>query len=328
MEVAESIGARLAKAAVAATFDGAEVDLAAPVPDGTALTVITADSDAGRAVIRALHRPRARPGGAPAVAGRPLRHRPGHRGRLLLRLRTPRWVPLQRRRPRAHRGHHARDHGRGPAVHPSRAHHRPGALPLRGPALQAGDHRGGRRRRRRGGRHRRGGLHRPRLHLLELSGVHRSVPRTSCPLDQPARSLRPHAGGRGLLAGRREAPTAPTHLRNGVGVGEGPGCSPAPPGGGRAPRPPQARRRVGPLLLPRRDRIGPGRVPSQGRHRPAGDGGVFAYSATRPPATSSSTRPTSPRRNCSRPRAISTGSPRGCSRPWSSTAGSSTTSSR
>jgi threonyl-tRNA synthetase len=52
MEVAESIGSRLAKAAVAATFDGAEVDLGAPVPDGTALTVITADSDAGRAVLR------------------------------------------------------------------------------------------------------------------------------------------------------------------------------------------------------------------------------------------------------------------------------------
>jgi threonyl-tRNA synthetase len=52
MQVAESIGSRLAKAAVAATFDGAEVDLAAPVPDGTALTVITADSDAGRAVLR------------------------------------------------------------------------------------------------------------------------------------------------------------------------------------------------------------------------------------------------------------------------------------
>ena len=52
MGVAESIGSRLAKAAVAATFDGAEVDLAAPVPDGTELTVITADSDAGRAVLR------------------------------------------------------------------------------------------------------------------------------------------------------------------------------------------------------------------------------------------------------------------------------------
>ena len=50
--VAESIGSRLAQAAVAATFDGTEVDLAAPVPDGTALTVITADSDAGRAVLR------------------------------------------------------------------------------------------------------------------------------------------------------------------------------------------------------------------------------------------------------------------------------------
>ena len=56
----------------------------------------------------ALHRPRAGPGGVPAVAGRPLRHRPGHRGRLLLRLRAARRGPVQRRGPRAHRGHHAR----------------------------------------------------------------------------------------------------------------------------------------------------------------------------------------------------------------------------
>jgi threonyl-tRNA synthetase len=52
MQVAESIGSRLAKAAVAASVDGAEVDLAAPVPDGAEVKVITADSDAGRAVLR------------------------------------------------------------------------------------------------------------------------------------------------------------------------------------------------------------------------------------------------------------------------------------
>ncbi|MGO8872593.1 MAG: threonine--tRNA ligase [Acidimicrobiales bacterium] len=52
MQFAESIGPRLAKAAVAASFDGKEVDLAAPLPDGAQVSVITTDSDAGRAVLR------------------------------------------------------------------------------------------------------------------------------------------------------------------------------------------------------------------------------------------------------------------------------------
>ncbi|HEV3133020.1 MAG TPA: threonine--tRNA ligase, partial [Acidimicrobiales bacterium] len=51
-QFAESIGPRLARAAVAATFDGAEVDLDAPLPDGAQVSVITADSEAGRAVLR------------------------------------------------------------------------------------------------------------------------------------------------------------------------------------------------------------------------------------------------------------------------------------
>ena len=124
------------------------------------------------------------------------------------------------------------------------------------------------------------GVVRRGLHLLELARLHRPVPRPPCPLHQPARPLRPHAGGRGLLAGRREAPAAPAHLRHGLGVGQGAGRPSPPAGGGRAPRPPQARCRAGPLLLPRGDRLGPGRVPSQGRHGPPADGGLLAASAT------------------------------------------------
>ncbi|HEY1990614.1 MAG TPA: threonine--tRNA ligase [Acidimicrobiales bacterium] len=52
LEVAESIGPRLAKAAVAAKVDGAEVDLSTEVPDGSSVAVLTADSDEGRNVIR------------------------------------------------------------------------------------------------------------------------------------------------------------------------------------------------------------------------------------------------------------------------------------
>ena len=52
LEFAKSIGPRLAKAAVAATIDGAEVDLSTVLNDGDEVAVLTADSDAGRAVLR------------------------------------------------------------------------------------------------------------------------------------------------------------------------------------------------------------------------------------------------------------------------------------
>ncbi|MDO8391896.1 MAG: threonine--tRNA ligase [Actinomycetota bacterium] len=50
--LAESIGSRLAKAAVAAVVDGAEADLGNPLPAGSTVAIITADSDAGRHVLR------------------------------------------------------------------------------------------------------------------------------------------------------------------------------------------------------------------------------------------------------------------------------------
>jgi len=50
--VAESIGSRLAKAAVAAVVDGEEWDLSRPLPDGSTVAIITADSDEGRHVLR------------------------------------------------------------------------------------------------------------------------------------------------------------------------------------------------------------------------------------------------------------------------------------
>ncbi|MEI6402663.1 MAG: threonine--tRNA ligase, partial [Actinomycetota bacterium] len=51
-DVAASIGSRLAKAAVAAVVDGEEYDLSRPLHDGASVAVITADSDAGRHVLR------------------------------------------------------------------------------------------------------------------------------------------------------------------------------------------------------------------------------------------------------------------------------------
>jgi threonyl-tRNA synthetase len=51
-DVAASIGSRLAKAAVAARVDGEEWDLQRPLPDGAKLEIITADSEAGRHILR------------------------------------------------------------------------------------------------------------------------------------------------------------------------------------------------------------------------------------------------------------------------------------
>src|SRR5271157_3031090 len=51
-DLAQSIGSRLAKAAVVANVDGREVDLESPLPDGAKVSIVTADSEAGRAVLR------------------------------------------------------------------------------------------------------------------------------------------------------------------------------------------------------------------------------------------------------------------------------------
>ena len=51
-DLAASIGSRLAKAAIAGTVDGNEVDISTALADGAKVSVITADSDAGRHVLR------------------------------------------------------------------------------------------------------------------------------------------------------------------------------------------------------------------------------------------------------------------------------------
>ncbi len=51
-DLAAAIGKGLAKAAVAAVVDGTEVDLSAPLPDGAAVSIVTATTDEGRYVLR------------------------------------------------------------------------------------------------------------------------------------------------------------------------------------------------------------------------------------------------------------------------------------
>jgi threonyl-tRNA synthetase len=52
LDLASSIGRRLAKAAVAATVDGAAVDLTSVLRDGAEVVIITEDTEAGREVLR------------------------------------------------------------------------------------------------------------------------------------------------------------------------------------------------------------------------------------------------------------------------------------
>ena len=52
LDLASSIGPRLAKAAVATVVDGTETDLTAPLPDGATVAVVTEATDAGRHVLR------------------------------------------------------------------------------------------------------------------------------------------------------------------------------------------------------------------------------------------------------------------------------------
>ena len=79
-----------------------------------------------------------------------------------------------------------------------------------------------------------------------------------------------HEGRGRVLARRREAPDAPAHLRHRVGVEGGARRAPAPARGGREARPPQARRRARPVLVPRGDRLRPRGLPPEGRHASAG----------------------------------------------------------
>src|SRR5205823_5697321 len=51
-DLASSIGKGLAKAAVAATVDGREVDLGMPLPDGATVSLVTDNTEEGRYVLR------------------------------------------------------------------------------------------------------------------------------------------------------------------------------------------------------------------------------------------------------------------------------------
>ena len=192
----------LAKAALAATFDGVEVDLDTPLRDGAEVRVITADSDAGRAVLRHST--------AHVLAQAVLRLWPGAHFAIgpviedgfyydfelpggahfsdddLERIEATMREIMAEDQPFI-RHEHSIDEGL--ALFDDQPFKREIIE-----AVGAGHRRGGR-----GAPTGRGQLG---LDLLELTDVHRPVPRTPRALDQSAGPFRPDAGGRRLLAGR------------------------------------------------------------------------------------------------------------------------------
>ncbi len=197
----------------------------------------------------------------------------------------------------AHREADAADRQGGPVLRPPRGRRRRGARRAGRRALQArADRPQGRRRRERRRRGRRRGRRRRADHLRQraqgrVAGLEGPLPRAA-PADHPAHpGVQADAVGGRLLAGEREEPAAAAHLRHRVGdPGRAEGL-PAAAGRGREARPPQARRRARPLLLPGRDRLRPRRVPPQGRRDPAGDGGLRPAAARARRASSSSRTP-------------------------------------
>ena len=89
-----------------------------------------------------------------------------------------------------------------------------GAGAVRRPALQAGDHPDGGRRRRGGSGEAAGVVSAYR----NTDGLRGPVPRPARPVHRSARPLQADEGGGRLLAGRRAAPAAAAHLRHGLGV--------------------------------------------------------------------------------------------------------------
>ena len=128
VDVAETIGPRLAKAAVAAKIGDQMVDLATPLADGDQVAIVTASLTRRSGRHPSLRRPRAGRGRHPALSRHQGGHRPGHQGRLLLRFRVP--AARERGRPGAITAEMERLDRRAPALRAPRGLARggPGAV--------------------------------------------------------------------------------------------------------------------------------------------------------------------------------------------------------
>ena len=253
------------------------------------------------------------------VPGRQVLDRPGHRERLLLRLRTARRQHVQRRRPRAAIEARMREIMQGRTSR-SRARRcrwprRRSCSPTR-PTRSRSSRRSeaaGRRRARTAAEVSADGVisvYRNTDDFVDMCvGPH-------VPVDRPARTFQAAEGGRRVLARQREGPDAAAHLRHGLGVQAGPGRPPPPVGGGRQARPSQAGDRTRPAQLPVDARWWPRGVAPEGRHRPQADRGL------QPPAPRAGRllvrlhAAPGQRRSCSRRPGTSASTPTACTRRW------------
>ena len=242
LDLAASIGSGLKKAAVAATVDGKETDLTTELADGNVVSIITSDTDEGRHVLRHSTSHVLAQAVTQLFPGAKFSIGPAIENGFYYDFELPDGEDLQRRRPRADRGAHARDHAVEPAVHPLGDVDERGEATLRRPELQGRDHREGRsgsgeRRdrpdRRRRPRHDRSVRRRRDQRVPQQPRVRRHVRRSARPVDGPPRPFQTATRLGRLLARQREGPDAAAHLRHGVGVEAGARRPPPPVGGGR-----------------------------------------------------------------------------------------------
>ena len=225
-EVAASIGAGLAKAALAGKVDGKLVDTSFR---------IERDAHAGHRHRQGCRRRRDHPpfdrapaglrgqGTVPRGAGD---HRPGDRKRLLLRLRLQ--APVHAGRSGGHREAHGRagEEGFSGDARGLAARQGGGVLQVDRRALQGGTDRGDSRR--------------PGCVAVSRGRFHRPLPRPARAVDRQAQGLQADEGGRRLLARRFEERAVAAHLRHGLGEEGRAGRLSAHAGRGREARPPQA----------------------------------------------------------------------------------------
>ena len=288
-EVAASIGKGLAKAAIAA--EGRR-RVGRPRPPARPRRRAADRRPRHRRRARgaaALDRARDGRGGHAPVPGGQGRDRPRDRRRLLLRLRPARRPDLQRRRPRAaSRPRCARSSRPNQRFVREELDLRRRARAVRRPAVQARDHReGAQRRRRRRGRGRSGRRRRGRVGVPQRRDGRRQREVAFVDLCRG-----PHVPSTGKLGVFKLQKVAGAYWRGDekrpmlqriYGTaweieGRARGL-PAPARGSRAARPPQARRRARPVLVPGGDRLRARGVPSRRARGPAHHGGVLAPAA-------------------------------------------------
>ncbi len=276
LDLAASIGRRLAKDAVAAEVDGALTDLTAPLPDHAGVAIVTSATDEGRHVLRHST--------AHVLAQAVLQLFPGAKYSIgpaiedgfYYDFELPGGRDVQRRRPRGRsRPGCARSSPPTSRSCGREMSRRGGAGAVRRPALQARDHRAGRQRARPtptdAGEVGAGGtisVYRNSPEFVDLClGPH-------VPLDGSAGRLQAAQVAGAYWRGDEKRPDAAAHLRHGMGVRQGRSTSTCTAWRRRRSATTAAGHGARPAVVPGRARRRPRRVAPEGRHRAQAHGGL------------------------------------------------------